>query len=328
MLDNVWVNIAVGLAVIFLGVSLAASLLTEILALILKLRARALLQGVKDIFDDPNLTGLAAELYSEGLINPRGGGQLPSRRRTDPEFIDPAQFAAAVLDIFKRTPIVYPSSPPMPAHSQARAPDPQAQVQQLKWSVEAKLPNGVNNRVRSLMFGMIERANGDEQNIRAELSRWFSTTVLRDINAAYARQWQLWTFIFALLIAASLNISAINVVKSVWWQPIEAKGITSITDQSKLPDYLKTFDMPFGWPDATDLAAEKKFGTSPDTNVIAFFARPPTTWNWGLIAGWLITALAAMPGAPFWFDVLQRLVRVKPESGKATDGAGDAAARN
>jgi len=30
-----------------------------------------------------------------------------------------------------------------------------------------------------------------------------------------------------------------------------------------------------------------------------------------MVAGWLITAFAALFGAPFWFDTLQQFVRLK-----------------
>ncbi|MBK7407801.1 MAG: hypothetical protein IPJ40_06805 [Saprospirales bacterium] len=37
--------------------------------------------------------------------------------------------------------------------------------------------------------------------------------------------------------------------------------------------------------------------------------------------GWLVTAIAISLGAPFWFDMLRKMVNIR-SSGKAVDGNG------
>ncbi len=55
-----------------------------------------------------------------------------------------------------------------------------------------------------------------------------------------------------------------------------------------------------------------------------------TGWVWGSrVVGWLLTALAVSLGAPFWFDLLNKLVNIrhgmsKPEVAKATKALGQA----
>lgn len=49
--------------------------------------------------------------------------------------------------------------------------------------------------------------------------------------------------------------------------------------------------------------------------------------NWGLvIAGWVLTALGATIGAPFWFDLLGKLVKLRSSGVKPTEGSQSAAA--
>jgi hypothetical protein len=162
-----------------------------------------------------------------------------------------------------------------------------------------------------MLNGIIDRADGDEKKIRAELSTWFDNSMDR-VSGAYKRWTQLWSFVLAFLIAAALNISTIDVAKQLWKQPIDAKAIAGVSDQGKLPDYLSTLDqMPIGWPSPGANPAAAANGADASTNVFAFFWRWPTEWGWVRIFGWLITAFATLFGAPFWFDLLQQIVRLK-----------------
>lgn len=191
-------------------------------------RARTLIQGIKNLLNDPNFGALAGELYQHGLINPRGDGSKPGEKdRTNPSYIDPGQFAAAFLDIVKG----------LPANTAVQAPAAPQQdpVAALKAAVDAKMPpqSGAgtrpgaasapaarNDQIRNMLHGIIDRAKGDEN-------------AMHRVSGAYKRSAQLWSFIFALVIAVALNISAIDVAKSLWKQPIDTKAITALTD--KLP---------------------------------------------------------------------------------------------
>lgn len=53
---------------------------------------------------------------------------------------------------------------------------------------------------------------------------------------------------------------------------------------------------------------------------------PKQKGGWRTVAGWLITALAVSLGAPFWFDMLNKLVSLR-SAGKKSDNAPDNAAK-
>jgi hypothetical protein len=75
---------------------------------------------------------------------------------------------------------------------------------------------------------------------------------------------------------------------------------------------------PVGWASVQVPAAP----TSTSGKVQDFLA-DPRIWWWGLaVLGWLVTALAAMLGAPFWFDLLQKLVNVRNTGPKPAAAAG------
>ena len=92
-------DFAVGLVFTFLVVSLAAGAATEALSSFMKTRSTTLLQGVKDLLNESNVSTLAAELYQHALVNPRGSGGADSQTDNPPAYIQPDHFAAAFLDI-------------------------------------------------------------------------------------------------------------------------------------------------------------------------------------------------------------------------------------
>ncbi|NVD97733.1 peptidoglycan-binding protein [Massilia sp. BJB1822] len=102
---------------------------------------------------------------------------------------------------------------------------------------------------------------------------------------------------------------------------------------------LSDSTMPIGWSDSNWLA----FFGSCDRNKKAAGTSCPESTPWGLssgadmknwllmVAGWLITAMGATLGAPFWFDLLSKLVKMRSSGAdpsadaKAKDGAPGAA---
>ncbi|HWM23529.1 MAG TPA: hypothetical protein VNP98_01795 [Chthoniobacterales bacterium] len=73
---------------------------------------------------------------------------------------------------------------------------------------------------------------------------------------------------------------------------------------------LNAVSLPIGWGDDQ----YNYYFKDPDHGG-GFFEAPDRGWNWGhlltALFGWLITALAASLGAPFWFETLQRFVNIR-----------------
>jgi hypothetical protein len=134
------------------------------------------------------------------------------------------------------------------------------------------------------------------------------------LSGAYKRWTQLWCFAIALLLAVSLNVSTLHVARALWHQPMAVK-MSGLGEGDALPTPLQALQaldelaLPIGWT-RLDVAAER-----------------PVDWL-ARIAGWIITAVATLFGAPFWFDALQRIARLKGAGPSPADKVtGTAAAR-
>lgn len=93
-------EVAIGVIFVYLLLSLICTALNEGIASLLDKRANNLLEGVKNLLNDPKLTGLAQQVYNHGLI---GGisqhASDPNKKTRFPSYMSPSNFSLALLDI-------------------------------------------------------------------------------------------------------------------------------------------------------------------------------------------------------------------------------------
>src|SRR5215469_16867887 len=272
MFNSTVLDVAVGLVFTFLAVSLAVSAITEGLASILGWRSQTLLQGVKDLLNDQAFTGIALNIYNHAMVAPRDAGT--AKKETDlkylPTYIEPNHFADALIDVVG----IAKDAPPLEIRSaiQKNVSDPQLQ---------------------SLLKGVVDRAAGELTEIRNQIGNWFDSSMDR-VGGAYKRKTQVWAFFIALILAAGLNVSSVDVGRALWLQPLFARTIAPASQLGPVEalQKLQELDVPIGW-------TQTKVHNLTSLNGLE------------TVVGWLITAVATLFGAPFWFDALERVVRLK-----------------
>ena len=104
---------------------------------------------------------------------------------------------------------------------------PAAALQKL---VDTKLGQ-TNNQIKTMLHGMIDRAEGKEEKVRAELATWFDNAMDR-VGGAYKRWTQVWSFVFALIFAVLLNVSTTEIAQTLWRHPVDTTIVTAM-DPSK-----------------------------------------------------------------------------------------------
>jgi hypothetical protein len=284
MFGSTVLELAIGLIFTFLMISLITSSATEAFASALSWRANTLLQGVKDLLNDQQFTGLAQKVYNHGLVNALSDGKArpgtpPS---TKPSYIDAKQFASALIDVMGLS--------------------PNTAVADLKTKINADVTDPQLNK---MLNGMVERTGGNIDRLREDLATWFNNSMNR-VSGVYKRKTQLWSFGIALFLTIFLNVDAVKIAHTLWDQPMLVKSIgppsTALTPEAAFEQF-QAVELPFGW----DKSAWTYFMTTP---------------NWAyVIIGWLITAVATLFGAPFWFDALQKIVQLRG-TGDKESGAG------
>jgi hypothetical protein len=272
MLDSAVLEVAAGLVFCYASMAIIASSLYEAIASLLKLRARSLLDGVKALLNDPKLNGLASAVYNHALVNPRSAGTT----------------AAGTAPVMKPSYIAPPSFALAVVDAIQKTPGTFAE---LKGHIDAVK----DDQLRVMLQGMYIRAEGKIENLQAQLAGWFDSAMDR-VAGGYKRQTQLITFILAFVVAALFNVDTFHMFKVLWQHPVEmaklssaAAAATAAAVESPAEVLRGLSALPVGW-------------SGPPESVSAVLKGIP---------GWLATASSVLFGAPFWFDLLQRLVNLR-----------------
>jgi hypothetical protein len=307
-------DVAAGIIFGFLAISLFTSAAVEAINSVLNTRVKNLQTGIMALVNDPNFTGLAKQLYAHALISPLGpGGADPLKNA--PAYIDKTQFAEALLDITglsAATPDVAAQAPAVQAAAELKA-----RVDAL--SAQA---GNVDPQLKQLLQGMVMRCGGDVSRLKNDLANWFDNGMDR-LSGKFKRRTQWMTFVIALITAFVVNLDTIRIGTLLWEQPALAEKLRlasikppsdpTTVDQAvatgeeaiAVIDKMTQDGLPVGWAPGHFLDIQDNPG-----HWEALWVAPPSLW-YRSVLGWFITAVAALFGAPFWFDALQSVVRLK-----------------
>lgn len=295
MLNSTTLEVAIGLVFCYASVALIVSSINEFIATILKWRSKTLLSGVKTLLNDPNFSGLALNIYNHALVNQHAPGLASNEKDLNknlPSYIDPKHFAIALIDTIQTIP---------------------GDFVQLKSDIENKVQNP---QLQQLLLGIYGRASKNIDTVHTELATWFDAGMDR-LSGNYKRRSQRWCFITALLIAGTFNIDSFHLFKTLWQHPTIATGISMPTQPSAVPTTIawEQFKiLPIGWA-ASDVDTEASTKTPADQAAKTTTQPACMTWLFR-VAGWIVTAVATLFGAPFWFDLLGKLVNLRSTGNK------------
>jgi hypothetical protein len=140
---------------------------------------------------------------------------------------------------------------------------------------------------------------------RAELERAFDEVMDR-ASGWYKRYVQWWLLALALVVAIGLNVNAFTVAERLWKDDALRAAVVQRAQQAgdEAPPGERQAATPKAVADQIDAIGQLKLPVGwDDANTKGDF--------WGRLAGWLVSAAAIALGAPFWFDVLGKLSRVR-----------------
>jgi hypothetical protein len=326
MFSSTIFDVVFGLVSVFLAVSLFTSAVTEGLSTLVRLRARTLLSGVKQLLNDQQFEGLALSLYNHALVNPLSAGntapgKIPSIK---PSYIEPDQFALAFVDILKQAGDTAAKAEAAAAAGGTAPPadgaaTPADEVASLKLSIETAIKKIGNQQIRATLTALYRKAGKDVDAFRDEIAAWFDAAMDR-LSGVYSRYVKAISFVVALVLAGLLNADAIHVADTLWERPALAERLAKLD----LPIVDKTHPE----TEATQLLKQIE-GVAPllEWNGFGNDERRHGLGIAFMILGWVVVAGAALFGAPFWFDVLQRFVQPRGTGPSPDENADDQAAK-
>lgn len=322
-------EVAVGLVFVWLVISVATMEIQNRISTALNWRAdyleRSILSMLKDkalvqkFYQHPLILELSLKDKDGKFIRDKSG------KIRQPEFIPNPTFAAAAFEVMMNA---GKDGPDVPVDMMS--------IDEMKASMKSL---GEKNpplaKLTHYLFPNMEKAADNIElklaEYRKNTENWFNDVMSQTSNWYKIRaQWM--SFVIGLFFAIFLNIDTLQVAQKLWQEPTARAVLVAQAEAEAQRDEpssngmatARSLNIPIGW---TTTALTTKscalFGMINYQVVIrsggeclAVTSLPALNNGWGLLVklfGYLLSGAAAAQGAPFWFDILRKLVGVKPQ---------------
>lgn len=321
MLDNPIIDVALGLSLIYCVYSLFTTIINEIIVSILRLRAQVLKQAIKRMLTDNGKTpegNLFDKFYKHPLIKYMSSGALSYK----PSYISSENFAKTLVDLLKGldTPAndtaINKIKEKLEELGKEKNPEKPGKEKNINEPENKKEDDNWNSETMQLINSFIIDADYKIDLFKQKLEKWFNDTMDR-ASGWYKRKIQMITLLIGFLIALGFNVNTIEIAKHLSKNKTARDQLVFISEnyvrsrQISL-DTSNTLTRLDSLVARADSLYEKDIAS---VNTILGLG-----WGtWGnffdgfgdSILGCFITALAISLGAPFWFDLLNRLVKIR-----------------
>jgi hypothetical protein len=324
MLQNAALDVAIGLVIMYLILSLVCTVVNEYIASKLNLRSRSLQDSLLELIDDQNVR---TRFYEHGLIagtnralvrasalfgaGATGTGQGPAAApapRDHPSYIASTTFVLALMGSLTGSDVAGGDVP---------------QFAELQAAIR-KLPP---SRVKSALVASLATSQGDFDRFRASVATWFDDSMDR-LSGAYKRNLKRISILVGCAIAVIVNADSFQVGRTLWSdsalraEMVQVADTTSKSrsDQANYSAIMREFQsandrlrpLPVGWPVCGNQSAGSAAASAVTDSRDACPPRDQMMW-FGLtkLLGWFATGLALSLGAPFWFDLLSRFINIR-----------------
>ncbi|HEX3394812.1 MAG TPA: hypothetical protein VHS52_09810 [Acidimicrobiales bacterium] len=348
---NAVIELTIGLIVLYSLLSLMCSKTNELLANVLSLRARNLRRAIQHLVGE----AYVIKVYEHPMIlSLYRGDARPEKgvrrlfQSPGPSYLPAQKFVIAVLDSTCPTAVTadppLPPDPgdrlqyaliaerddgdPAPAGVPPRRVPPSPAPGQVERDITAEINQVTDAELRRSLETLWRAASHNVVTFRAGVEQWFDHTMDR-ASGWYKRMAQTMALVLGLIIAVGLNIDTVHVSERLWADsPVRSAVLEQV---KRVPPPSAPTTTVAGAP-ATE---------APPTTAAALGAQVqsiqdglgqvgalhlPLGWAaaerpdsyWVAVLGWLLTAIALSLGAPFWFDLLNKVTALRGGGTKET----------
>jgi hypothetical protein len=302
MFNSTILDVVVGLIFVYLLLAVICSTINEWVAAKFDFRAKNLKAAISQMLDrqpqkegDTDTNWFLNKFNAHPLIAAMHDQRKP-KDEGHPSYLPSRAFATAVMDLVTPT--------------QAGT----ISFHDLQKGIEA-LPPG---DVRTTLLAVIQNADEDITKAQKHIETWFDDTMER-VGGWYKSKMQIWTIVIAVVLTISANADTIRMTRILWRNPTvraqivesskiragESAGSTTPANAHELSE----IDDLLGWGGHDTSNSEE-------------------CWRiWLLkILGLFLTIVAVSLGAPFWFDLLNKVVNLRNAGNKPKTGQQQTAA--
>ena len=294
---TVIIQVAIGIIFVWVILAVITSQIQEWIASGLAWRASMLEDAIEQMLGNPEVKN---KLYNHPLIQ----GLYSSNGKRKPGGIPQDKFAMVLFEEVINSGITV-------ADAKNTFDNLKKSVAVLKSKGEGSALTNFAKSLDTLLIGIEEKTDDATHSIteaRVRVESWFNDSMER-LGGAYRRRMQIVGIIVGIAVAATLNVDTGAIINTLWRDPVLRQAIVtqasqvketdvqsgqtpSIEEIAKNAEKLNVLSLPIGWS---------------SKNI------PTNTNGWvSKIIGILLSGMAAAQGAPYWFDIMRKLVTRNP----------------
>ncbi len=306
MLNSTILEVIIGLVFLYLIFSLLATFINEIISTFFKLRANHLKNSIKHMLDNDSEEG--KKLFEEFNNHPLIQSFVKKKGKGFPSYIEPKKFAKVIIDIYEKS----------------KDENTQDDIK----SIIENLPN--SNYLKHLL-DKYNKGVQKVEDLEKNIEEWFNS-VMERTSGWYNRNIKKLTLLTALIIAIAFNFDTIHVYQRLSKDSNSRTELVLLAENNidKYAEYVKK-DTVNSESDTLLLVEMNKLKTNIktiiDEEVNSIEQMAGLGWEKGeckttlkncwssnfliKFIGWILTAMAISLGAPFWFDLLNKVMKLR-----------------
>ena len=317
-------DVAIGVILVFTVLSISASALSEVISNFLQRRARLLEGFLEGLLVNSGLS--VKDFYEKTILAPHAqSGQRPA-------YVQASDFADAIFTLL-RTQNAAPNAAP-----ESQIPDfTLAEFKQV-------VTNLKDSPLKKVLLSIIVKAEDDPntktlddlERVRVTLEHWYDNSMDR-VSGWYKGHTQFILLGIGLIMAFLFNVDTLNITNALLKNPDIGAAIVknigpytqTVGQSSALAATPQTGATPAATPAAGTVGSTGATDTQPISLSQADFVQQfnvlnipigwtdatmknATLYDWiTKIVGLLITGFAVSQGAPFWFDLLNKVTNLR-----------------
>lgn len=310
-------DLVIGISFVYFLLSIICVALQEIKARWRNERSENLRKWIYDTFNTDKTNGLATRLWNNIIIDGL------TQENKSASYIPKEIFVSALLDEIhygsndlEERKSYRENNAKLNAATIESLPEP-FDFQTIRQSIEKSelLPL----RMKRVLRQIHTESYGNLESFRDRLERWYDQAMDRNAGT-FKKNAQKSVLAFSFLVTICLNVDSIKLIHYFYNSPIEAARVADaaekLVDNPETAQRLKSNDdatvkmelkqikdnisqikdlkLPIGWEGVTWKSFFCEYG-----------------WRDVSLLGWLITIFAVSLGAPFWYDILNKLVDLR-----------------
>lgn len=327
MTGSIAIDVALGLCFVFLLYSLLATIIQEFIMRILSLRARMLVKAVSRMLDQSDeIAGnkladffleagrnlarffddsfrnrpVTKRFYTHPIIKYLG----ESAWNRKPSYLAASTFSQTLIDLL-------------------RGPDYDGSQDQMKLIRDSIYNNSIfaakcDADCQLRMF--LAESKGDVEKFRAHLEKWFNETMER-CTGWFKKQTQFILLILGFVLAVIFNIDAVAISRILSTDTNAREQLVQLATQSQAKLNPENFRADTSATEEQQKEAMERAYKEVTASIDESASVLGLGWDgsmrayqssgWSMFAGWLLTAFAISLGAPFWFDLLNKVMMLR-----------------